>query len=142
MRASRSGGVIMGEGLRYRIKIRFIISVTLLILYMGFIFWLSSLSSKHIPETGLLGVVPQSFKHFVEFWILGILMNLVISQVYKNSFLRIFYSSVFSISYGVLDEVHQYFTPARYCTLDDMFVDAVGSIIGVLVFDKLWRRRS
>lgn len=132
----------MGQRLRDQIRIRFIISVTILILYMGFIFWLSSLSSKQIPETGVLGGVPQSLKHLVEFGILGILMSLVISQVYNNPSLSIFYSSVFSICYGIFDEIHQYFTPTRYCTAEDIFIDAIGSIIGVLFFHKLWRRRS
>ena len=132
----------MGKRLRDRIKIRFIISITILILYMGFIFWLSSLPSKQIPKTGVLGGVPQSLKHLVEFTILGILMSLVISQVYNNSSLDILYSSLFSICYGIFDEIHQYFTPTRYCTVEDIFIDAIGSVIGVLLFNKLWRGRS
>lgn len=30
------------------------------------------------------------------------------------------------------DEIHQYFGPSRYCTIRDMYVNAIGGIEGVL----------
>jgi len=119
---------------------KFIISVVVLTVYMGIIFYLSSLPSDLLnPEREFGFDIDQSIKHFVEFSILGILVANIFWQLTKEitfnrSFVTFSSSSVFSALYGVSDEIHQYFVPTRYCTTFDILTDIAGSITGVFVF--------
>lgn len=36
--------------------------------------------------------------------------------------------------YGIIDEIHQSFTPGRSCSIFDWIADTVGAILGVLLF--------
>ena len=111
------------------------VSMTILIIYMGIIFWISSLPSEKLtPERGIGITISQSIKHIGEFWILGILMSMVLVQVTNKTLSVAFWSSVFSVCYGILDEIHQAFVPTRYCTIDDVCINAIGSVIGVLFY--------
>lgn len=117
-------------------KKRFIISVVALLLYMGMIFWVSSLPNEQLtPEQDLLGIIiPQSIKHVVEYAVLGVLMSRVVAQVSSRNLSTVLYSSTFSACYGILDEIHQHFVPTRCCTLLDMCINAVGGTMGVLLY--------
>ncbi len=115
---------------------RFIVSVVILCLYMRIIFWPSSLPNDQlIPEKDLWGIIiPQTIKHLVEYSILGFLMSLVVSQTSIKKTSTSFYSFIFSSGYDISDEIHQYFVPTRYCTVFDMCVNSIGSIVGVLFY--------
>ncbi len=44
--------------------------------------------------------------------------------------------------YGLSDEIHQYFVPARQASLADIGADICGSIVGVWVVRFLYRKRK
>ena len=119
---------------------RFIVSIIVLMVYMGIIFYLSTLPGNLLkPEKEYGFDIDQSIKHFAEFSILGILVANIFWQLTKEitfhrGFVAFSSSSVFSALYGVLDEIHQYFVPTRYCTAPDMLINMAGSATGVLVF--------
>jgi VanZ family protein len=119
---------------------KFIVSIAVLMVYMGIIFFLSNLSGDLLSPERVYGFdIDALMKHFLEFSVLGILVtNFSWQLTEKNSFRRdlvtFFSSSAFSASYGILDEFHQYFVPTRYCTFFDMLTDIVGSITGVFIF--------
>lgn len=117
-------------------KGRFMFSVVVLMFYMGVIFWISSLPSEQLtpPESGAGITISASIKHVGEYAVLGILMSLVIAQVSNKTRSTILYSFLFSSCYGILDEVHQFFVPTRFCTFSDMYADVVGSVMGVLFY--------
>ena len=123
------------------------VSIAILIIYMGIMFWISSLPGEKLtPERGIGITISQSIKHLGEYVILGILVSMVLAQVTNKTLSIVFWSSVFSVCYGILDEIHQAFVPTRYCTIDDMGINAIGSVIGVLfyvyVHHKLKRKAS
>lgn len=123
-----------------QVKRRFIFSVIILILYMGLIFWFSSLPGEQLTPESALGItVSASIKHVGGYAVLGILMSSVMAQVSNKTLSIIFYSSIFSSCYGILDEIHQSLVPTRYCTFFDIYTNAVGSVIGVLFFVALAR---
>jgi len=102
---------------------------------MAFIFYLSSLPSSK-PPLGDLVSLPNALYHVAEFGLLGFLMCSMFAKCstqFSSSFLL-------ASSYGVLDEVHQFFVPTRYCTLVDVCADAIGSFLGVMFFLLLQRR--
>jgi len=109
--------------------------VVLLIVYMGVIFWISCLPGEQLTPESVLGIIiSASVKHVSEYAILGILMSLVIAQVSNKTLSIIFYSSIFSSCYGILDEIHQSFVPTRHCTLVDVYINIIGSMTGVLFY--------
>jgi len=119
---------------------KFTASIVVLMAYMGVIFYLSTLPGNLLnPEKEYGFDIDQSIKHFAEFTILGILMANIFWQLsreiaFHRGFVAFSSSSVLSALYGVLDEIHQYFVPTRYCTVPDMLTNTAGSITGVLVF--------
>ena len=45
-------------------------------------------------------------------------------------------------AYAISDEIHQFFVPGRSCQISDMALDSSGVLVGVLVAQLLWYRRS
>jgi len=127
---------------------KFIPSLAVLMVYMGIVFYLSSLPGDLLhPEREFGFDIDQSIKHFVEFSILGILMANIFWQLTKETTFRrgiVTFSSsaVFSALYGILDEVHQYFVPTRYCTILDVLTNIAGSLTGVFIFSLCAQRRK
>ena len=47
--------------------------------------------------------------------------------------LRSVYSILLCTAYASSDELHQYFVPGRSCELRDVFIDACGAVLGILI---------
>ncbi len=112
-----------------------------LIAYMGFIFFLSTLqSTKELPDFEF----SDKLYHIVEYGILSILLFRAMSVSFSKKTLMalFFYTFLISIAYGVTDEVHQYFVPHRFSTVSDVIADGVGSIVGLYLYNKLWIKRK
>lgn len=125
------------------------ISLILLILWMIFIFVMSSFNANessnqsgiivnfissifNISDTKLLSLIIRKGAHFTEYFILGILsINYVIK--YKKN---IIYSYLICILYAISDEIHQIFVSGRSCQITDIFIDSVGAIIGITLIIK------
>ena len=125
------------------------ISLILLILWMIFIFVMSSFNANessnqsgiivnfissifNISDTKLLSLIIRKGAHFTEYFILGILsINYVIK--YKKN---IIYSYLICILYAISDEIHQIFVSGRSCQITDIFIDSVGAIIGIILIIK------
>lgn len=107
------------------------------IAYMGLIWFLSSNPSDAIVKTGWS--YDRTFKeglHLIEFGILYFLLVLALLSLGKLNPKSSFIAAVFSVLYGLSDELHQYFVPSRSCS----FFDFVKDLIGVTVAWYLVRR--
>ena len=99
------------------------------ILYMGFIFYLSSLPNpiKTLTPEGLdvYFDLPHFFYHILEYLILSFLLYraLKVNSKYPQS-LAIF----ITIAYAITDELHQYFVPGRIPSILDILIDSFGAI--------------
>ena len=114
----------------------FLVCVALLIVY------LSHQSSLKPP----LELFPHQDKlfHMIEFGGLGLAL-VVNADLFgkKSKKFRMIYTGV---AWALLDELHQSFVPGRDCSLQDVFADVAGLLIGVLLFSyictKMIRRVS
>jgi VanZ family protein len=103
------------------------------ILCMGFIFYASSLPAKDIPP-----LFP--FQDILFHLGIYLLLGLAFCRALNNSFsIRsarrlVFYTLVFGSFYGLSDELHQVFVPGRSASGLDLFVDAMGSLLGGLLY--------
>ena len=70
--------------------------------------------------------------HIVIFFILSIFLFIaLIKGKHTNLF---FFSILVLISYGILDELHQFFVPARFCTISDVGFDMIGILFAFMVY--------
>lgn len=125
------------------------ISLILLILWMIFIFVMSSFNANessnqsgiivnfissifNISDTKLLSLIIRKGAHFTEYLILGILSINYIIKYKKN----IKYSYLMCIIYAISDEIHQLFVPGRSCQILDVIIDCLGAVIGIILIIK------
>lgn len=124
------------------------ISIILVILWMSLIFILSSANSTesnnqsnyivniisnilNISNTTILSYIIRKAAHFTEYLILGILVNNMIKLYNKKAYIAI----IICILYAISDEFHQSLVPGRSPQIQDIFIDSIGSIIGIYLLN-------
>lgn len=115
------------------------ISLLLVILWMIFIFVMSSFDATsssnqsnfivdiitsiiNIKDTELLSLIIRKLAHFIEYFILGILVINFITRYDKKIIIAI----LLCIIYATSDEIHQIFVPGRSCQITDIMIDSLG----------------
>jgi VanZ family protein len=99
-----------------------------LVIYVGVIFYLSSLSS--IPWAGWS---PDYVSHSVEYCGLAILVARALNDGLDRPVpaRRLAIAFLLTIACAALDESWQYFTPNRFADYRDVISDAAGSAVGI-----------
>ena len=128
---------------------RLVLAWTLLILWMLFIFIMSSfngvMSSNQsgsiavliynlfdISDTEKVSFIVRKCAHVSEFFILGILViNLISKYNVKYSYLISF---IVCVLYASSDEFHQLFVPGRSGQVTDIFIDMIGVVLGLSIY--------
>ncbi len=115
-----------------------------LFVWMGVIFWGTSLSGGFVGrfDTG----VPFAFDaaHVVEFAILAALAYRAFRTWEGFPSLPALWGAVaaFTVLYAISDEVHQSFIPGRWPSGADLALDTVGGVVGLALADVLLRGRA
>ena len=105
------------------------------LLWMGVIFFLSSLSAEDLPVS-----LPDKLGHFGVFLILGILLFRALRMTTSLKLMPcLVLVALAASSYGIIDELHQHFTPGRYPDIWDWVADTAGAFAAVLVC-LIWER--
>ena len=142
------------------------IFAVLLVLWMGFIFSMSSENAEKSSNTSgqtirvVLSVVPEFEKqpeevkvniieklqfivrksaHFIGYMILGILASGLILY-YGNINKKYLLAFLICVIYAISDEIHQLFVPGRSGQVRDVLIDSAGSLLGIILvmaFEKL-----
>ena len=129
------------------------ISLLLVILWMIFIFVMSSFDATsssnqsnfivdiitsiiNIKDTGLLSLIIRKLAHFIEYFILGILVINFITRYDKKIIIAI----LLCIIYATSDEIHQIFVPGRSCQIIDIMIDSLGSIMGIYLYKLITKK--
>lgn len=82
----------------------------------------------------LIESIWDKFKHSFAFFTLYILFSLS----YEKQ--TIFSKSLLLIIYGILIECIQYFIPNRYFSFLDVVADIVGIFVGIVIYNKMYRK--
>jgi VanZ family protein len=101
---------------------------------MGLIFVSSSIPSYDFPDVGWWGWAKVI--HLIYFGVLCFLFRKALQEQKQFSALTknpILFAILFATVYGVMDEVHQIFTPGRHAMVTDVLVDALGACLYVAV---------
>lgn len=127
-----------------------IISILLVILWMTFIFIMSSFNSAesssqsniivnfivrlfNISNIDVVSLIVRKLAHFTEYFILGVLVANMLRYFDKRIYISIF----ICILYAISDEIHQLFVLGRSCQVLDILIDSIGSCSGIILFNKL-----
>ncbi|MDP3957004.1 MAG: VanZ family protein [bacterium] len=103
-----------------------------LLIWMGVIFFFSSLPGSEYPyQVTLSYYMERKGAHVIEYAVLMLLaVRLATAVLPRETFKKILLlAMVFSITYGVSDELHQFFVPYRGAKISDVFIDSFGVLL-------------
>lgn len=103
----------------------------------GFVDILGAFVRIIIPNIGddALHLLVRKLAHMGEYSVLVILLVNALRQHFYRKHVIYTYAVSISLLYAVSDEVHQVFVPARAGSVIDVLIDALGVLIGVLLFE-------
>lgn len=103
------------------------------VLWMGVIFFLSTLPESVTPGRG---IISDKVCHGAEYFILAFLILFALQRTTRARFFTAFWITlVWAVLYGLSDEIHQLYVPTRQFDVRDLLADAGGV---VLLFLILW----
>ncbi|MEK9151687.1 MAG: VanZ family protein [Patescibacteria group bacterium] len=103
-----------------------------LFLWMGVIFFFSSLhGSEYQYEPTLAYYMERKGAHVIEYAVLMFLSVRFLFALFPQGAVRIIIiaAAAFSVTYGVSDELHQFFVPYRGAKLSDVAIDGLGILL-------------
>ena len=108
-------------------KISFIFAVLIAIA----MFYVSSLTFGGIGEKGGTNLLAILY-HILAYFFLALFLGFaLIKGKYKSLFVIVI---LFSIFYGITDEIHQYFVPGRSASISDVGLDSIGIMLFTLSY--------
>lgn len=150
---------------RNALSIRELLSIIVLLVWMGFIFFMSAQNGEESTHTSnktlevLTEITEKLFPsnppqqlaisdyirsagHFTEYFILGLFaFNLM--RAFKRSTTQSLILSVFiCLSYAASDEFHQLFVAGRACELSDWLVDLSGTFLACILYAVITSLKS
>lgn len=108
------------------------LSLVIVILIATCIFYLSSLSFLGIGE-GYTQNHLSIIYHITIFFFLSLFLFIFLIKGKENSKLFVFVILIL-VSYGVIDEIHQFFVQGRFCSVLDVFFDLIGISFAFMVY--------
>lgn len=109
---------------------------------MAFIFVLSSQPGLAATEDPSVERPLRIVAHLVAYTVLGALLAMALGAWTRPSPGRAAAAAIVAVLYGVSDEIHQSFVPERTGQAQDVVVDAIGALLGVLAFVLVARARN
>ncbi|HEX2787912.1 MAG TPA: VanZ family protein [Ignavibacteria bacterium] len=113
-----------------------------LISYLVFIFILSSIPGADLPEIKF--ELSDKIAHFLVFGLLCFLFFYSLKNQYKYVKLQKFapeFAVLFTLLYGITDEIHQMYTPNRSSDVLDVVADFLGALVIYLII-KLYLKKT
>lgn len=117
-----------------RTRIAYILAT---LIWMGFIFYLSSIPDLKSSLPSLADFILRKLAHFLEYAVLYFLLWKTTEDVPKRERIAL----ALTILYAVSDEMHQGFVHGRVMSVIDVLIDTAGGVFGYTAIQKLPRRR-
>jgi VanZ family protein len=124
---------------------RWILNWVPAIIVMAIIFVASSTSGSDIPSFGYLDFLAKKGGHLLGYALLGAASFRAWNRsgsLWRSAMLK---ASILVALYAVSDEWHQSFTPGRNPSFQDVGIDIVGGILGIVLmsrFGKFFREQA
>ena len=107
------------------------ISLIIALLIAIAMFYVSSLTFGGIGEKGGTNLLAVLYHILAYFFLTLFLGFALIKGKYKSLFVIVI---LFSIFYGITDEIHQYFVPGRSASISDVGLDSIGIMLFTLSY--------
>lgn len=114
---------------------------TSLALYLLLIFIMSSIPGEELPQMGF--EFSDKLIHAAVYFVLLFLFFYSLKYQSKSVKLRrnaLLFAGLFTVIYGLTDEIHQYFVPMRSCEFADFLADVAGALAGMLTLRAGYRK--
>lgn len=108
---------------------------------MAVIFTLSSISGLRVTEDADVDRPLRALGHVATYAFLAGLVLYAVTGLARPSRRDIVVALVVTLLYGLSDEIHQANVPDRKGRIEDLFIDAVGILIGLALAGSLLSRR-
>jgi VanZ family protein len=112
--------------------------VTLPLLIMAMLYWLSSLPGTPLPDDPALYAVfywvppsVQNALHVPAYATLAWAWRWALCAWFRMPVAQAVGACAIASAYGIFDEWHQYFVPGRYASLTDVTLDVAGAVVGI-----------
>ncbi|WNF37385.1 VanZ family protein [Bacillaceae bacterium IKA-2] len=99
---------------------------------INFTYATSEVSIERMGVAGFIEFLLRKGAHFTFFFILGFLIYRALWASKCKNYLNFIGSFLFVVLYAVSDELHQAFTPNRTPLVEDIVLDSVGGLTGIL----------
>ncbi|MCD8500644.1 MAG: VanZ family protein [Bacillaceae bacterium] len=102
-------------------------------------------SEVSISERGTAGFVEFFIRkgaHVFVYFTLGFLIYRLLNQYIKRIDQRIGLSFFIVVFYAAFDEIHQFFRPNRTGLIDDVVLDSIGGLLGIMIGFLFYRLKS
>lgn len=131
--------------MRYQSLISIVFRGVSLIIWMGVIFFFSSLSgSPDVFDPPISFYIERKGAHIIEYLVLFLLAVRFFFVIFPRGALPSILSLafVFSVMYGVSDEFHQSLVPYRGPKSTDVLIDASGALLGAGFYSLFYRIKN
>lgn len=139
---------------------RKLIDIALIIMWMITIFYFSNqpadisgktsgtIAKDILQKTNIIDTIPtekqedvishfdniiRKIAHYTIYTIGGILVFNFVRKIDMSEKKKIIYSFLFGMCYAITDEIHQYFIAGRACMWQDVCLDSLGVLTGIVV---------
>ena len=102
------------------------------VLVMAIIFFASAIPGSDLPKFGNWDFLAKKAAHILGYALLASAYLYAIGGE-RISRTQLFFALVLAIVYACSDEWHQRFTPGRTSSITDVFIDTIGSVIGLAI---------
>lgn len=116
--------------------------ISLLLCWMGVIFYFSALPGNGVVGFDLLVFLERKGAHVSEYFILTLLMLETLKDKLKNTKQLLFGGGVLSLAYAASDEFHQSFIFGRTSKWSDVGIDAIGIGLALAAYYVYCQRKK
>jgi VanZ family protein len=113
-----------------------------LILWMALIFWFSSQSVLVDIESDANEKLIYKTAHITVYAVLAWLWWRALAARREVSWSILLLALLFTVLYGISDEIHQLFVPGRHGQIADIFFDTGGALVMILLIRRVKRVRD
>jgi len=107
------------------------LSWTITIIIAVMIFYISSIEFESGVPGGGINIYAILY-HIIAFFFLALFLS--ISMVKGKSTGLFFLVIILTITYGISDELHQFFVPGRNTSVSDVLLDSVGIVFAIISY--------
>ena len=113
--------------------------VHLTIIYFLIISLLSHMPNDNLPDSDIDFSNIDKIFHFIEFFILGLLIKFSLCEREISSQKKIVFTTIiFGFSLACIDELHQSFIRGRVCSVEDLLFDFLGISLSIFNYKNFF----